>query len=135
MSNNEKRLRKKLHKREFQQYGISIMIPVTTESAEAVLHTIIDIANAYNLLFSGGGLGQFALPSEEYGELKIPSKVEFLITSIALGTEMPSDCIIGYFINPTEQEISVDVAEKVKSELEKALKTDFKINCRIPLWT
>jgi hypothetical protein len=48
---------------------------------------------------------------------------------------MPSDCIIGYFINPTEQEISVNAAGKVKSELEKILNTDLKINCRIPLWT
>lgn len=130
----KKRLRKKLHRGEFQQYGVSIMVPVTTESVEAALNAVTDIANAHNLLFCGGGLGQFILPSEEFGELRIPSKVEFLITSIALGSEMPSDCIIGYFINPTEQEISVDVAEEVKSELEKALKTDFKINCRIDLW-
>jgi hypothetical protein len=131
----KKRLRKKLHRGEFQQYGISIMILVSTESVEAVLNTITDIANAHKLLFCGGGLGQFILPSEEYGELKVPSKVEFLITSIALGSEMPSDCIIGYFINPTEQKISVDTAGKVKSKLEKALKADLKINCRIPLWT
>lgn len=34
----KKRLRKKLHRREFQQYGISIMIPATTELVEVVLN-------------------------------------------------------------------------------------------------
>jgi hypothetical protein len=130
----KKRLREKLHRGEFQQYGVSIIVPATTESVEAALNAITDIANAHNLLFCGGGMGQFVLPSEEYGELKIPSKIEFLITNIALGAEIPSDCIIGYFINPIEQEISVDIAEEVKSELETALKADFKINCRIDLW-
>ena len=43
------------------------MIPVSTESVDVVLNTITDIANAHNLLFCGGGLGQFILPSEEYG--------------------------------------------------------------------
>lgn len=130
----KKRLRKKLHKGEFQQYGVSLMVPVNVEDIETTLDTITDIADRYKILFCGGGLGRFVLPSEEYGELEIPSKVEFLITTIAFGEEQLSDCIIGYFVNPVEKEISRNIADKVKSELESVLKVEFKINCRIGLW-
>ena len=50
------------------------------------------------------------LPSEEHGELEIPSKVELLISTIAFGKEQLSDCIIGYFVNPVEKDISWDIA-------------------------
>ena len=130
----KKRLREKLHKREFQQYGISIMVPVNVENVESTLNVITDIADQYNILFCGGGLGRFVLPSEDYGELEIPSKVEFLITTIAVGEEQFLDCIIGYFVNHLEKDISQDVADKVKVELENALKIEFEINCRVGLW-
>jgi hypothetical protein len=130
----KKRLRKKLHRGEFQQYGISIMIPTTTNTVETILDRITDIANRHNILFCGGGLCQFVIPSEEFGELEIPSKVEFLVMNIALGLETPSDCIVGYFINPTGKEIALDAANKIKEELQSTLKVDFKINCRISLW-
>jgi hypothetical protein len=130
----KKRLRKKLHRGEFQQYGISIMIPATVETVETILNGITDIANRHNILFCGGGLGRFVLPSEEYSELEMLSKVEFLVMNIALSPEMLSDCIVGYFINPREKEITVDAADKVKEELQSTLKVDFKINCRISLW-
>jgi hypothetical protein len=130
----KKRLCKKLHKGEFQQHGISIMVPVNVESVESVLNVIIGIADQNKILFCGGGLGRFILPSEEYEELEIPSKIESLIMNIALDPETLSDCIVGYFINPKEKEITVDVADKVKEELLRILKVDFKINCRISLW-
>ncbi len=130
----KKRLRKKLHKGEYQQYGISIMVPANIENVESVLNVITGIADQNKVLFCGGGFGQFILPSEEYGELKMPSKIEYLIMNIALGPETLSDCVIGYFVNPIGNEIKEDVANKVKAGLEKALKADFKINCRIDLW-
>ena len=130
----KKRLRKKLHKGEFQQYGISLMFPVNVDNVESALNTITDIADRYRILFCGGGLGQFVLPSKEHGELEIPSKVELLISTIAFGEEQFSDCIIGYFVNPVEKDISWDIANKVKVELESSLKVEFKINCRIGLW-
>ena len=130
----KKRLRKKLHRGEFQQYGISIMIPTTVETLETILNGITDIASRHNILFCGGSLGRFVLPSKEFGELEMPSKVEFLVMNIALNPETLSDCIIGYFINPKEKEITIDAADKVKEELQNTLKVDFKINCRISLW-
>lgn len=130
----KKRLRKKLHKGEFQQYGISIWIPVTTESVEATLDTMAHIADSYKLLFCGGGLGRFVLPTDEYGDLEIPSKIEYLIISIALEPETLHNCIIGYFVNPTGKDIPVDIADKLKIDLENVLTVDFKINCRIGLW-
>jgi hypothetical protein len=130
----KKRLRKKLHKGEFQQYGISIMVPVNADNLETTLDTLTDIADQNNILFCGGGLGRFVVPSEEYGELKIPSKLEFLVMNIALRPETLTNCIVGYFINPVEREIRINIAEKVKAELKNILKPDFKISCRIGLW-
>jgi hypothetical protein len=130
----KKRLRKKLHKGESQQYGISIMVPTTVETVETILNGITDIADRYNILFCGGGLGRFILPSKEFGELEMPSKVEFLVMNIALTPETLSDCIIGYFVNPAGREIIVNTADEVKTELQNVLGIDFKINCRISLW-
>ena len=110
------------------------MVPVNVKNVESTLDAITDIADKYNILFCGGGSGRFVLPSEEYGELEMPSKVEFLVTTIATGEEQFLDCIIGYFVNPIEKDISRDVANKVKAELENALKDDFIINCRVTLW-
>ena len=130
----KRRLRKKLHKGEYQQYGVSIMVPVNVKNVESTLDAITDIADQYNLLFCGGGSGRFVLPSEEYGELEMPSKVEFLVTTIVTGEDQFPDCIIGYFVNPIEKDISQNVANKVKTELENALKVEFKINGRVGLW-
>ena len=71
----KKRLRKKLHRGEFQQFGISLMVPVNAENVETTLNAITNIADQHKILFCGGGLGLFVLPSKEYGELDIPSKV------------------------------------------------------------
>ena len=130
----KKRLRKKLRKGEFQQFGISLFVPSNLDDAKKQLDMILDIADNNNLLFVGGGFGHFSMPSEKYNNLDIPPKVVTLIEFIALSNEPQLDGIIGYFINPLENEISKDVAQKVKSELEMSLKTEFKINLKIDLW-
>jgi hypothetical protein len=129
-----KRIRKKLHKGEFQQFGMSIMVSTSVENIENILDIITSISDKYHVLFCGGGLGRFVLPSEEYGNLDIPSKVEFLINAIAFGTEPLPEAVIGYFTHPIEKEIDAEVADKIKNELEEALQTEFKMNCRIDLW-
>ncbi|MDR0232875.1 MAG: hypothetical protein LBI82_12260 [Dysgonamonadaceae bacterium] len=130
----KKRLRKKLHKGEFQQLGISLFVPSNLDDAEKQLDIILNIADNNNIFFIGGGFGRFSMPSEKYNDLDIPKKIESLITYIALSNEKQLDGIIGYFIKPFEKEICNDVAEKVKSELEMTLKAEFKINLRIDLW-
>jgi len=60
----KKRLRKKLHKGEFQQYGISIIVSVNAEKVDTTLDAIADTADRYSLLFCGGGLGRI-------GDIKI----------------------------------------------------------------
>ena len=130
----KKRFRKKLHKGEFQEFGISIFVPVNGDNIREKLHSITAIAENNNIIFIGGGLGYFTLPSKEYGNADVPKKIETLINYIALSNEPQSDCIIGYFIKPYEKEICIEVAQKVKSELESALNTEIKINLRIDLW-
>ena len=98
------------------------------------LGAITHIADNNNILFIGGGFGYFTMPSEEYGNMDIPKKIETLINYIALSNEPQPDGIIGYFIKPFEKEICTEVAQKVKSELEITFKTDLKINLRVDLW-
>ena len=130
----KRRLRKKLHKAEFQQFGMSLYAPSNFDDAEKQLDTILDIADNNDVLFVGGGFGRFSMPSEKYGNLDVPKKIVTLITYIALSNEEQLEGIIGYFIKPFDKEISNDVAKKVKSELETSLKVEFKINLRIDLW-
>jgi hypothetical protein len=130
----KKRIRKKLHKGEFQQHGISIMVPADANNVEDRLHIITDIADDNHFLFVGGGLGHFVLPAEEYGNLDIPTKVESIINLIAFGIDPFIDCIIGYFIHPMEKEINNDIADRVKSKLEEAFGKEMKINCKVDLW-
>jgi len=130
----KRRLRKKLHKAEFQQFGMSLYVPSNFDDAEKQLDTILDIADNNDILFVGGGFGRFSMPSEKYGNLDVPKKIVTLITYIALSNEEQLEGIIGYFIKPFEREISKEIAEKVKSGLETALNTELKMNLRIDLW-
>jgi len=130
----KKRLRKKLHKGEFQQFGISMYVPVNGDNINEKLDAIMDVAENNNILFIGGGFGYFMLPSKEYGNMDIPKKIVDLVNFIALSNEPRPDCIIGYFMKPFEKEICREVVQKVKSELETVLKTEFKTNDRIDLW-
>jgi len=130
----KKRLRKKLHKSEFQEFGISLFVPTDGDSVNKSLDAITHIAEGNNILFIGGGFGYFTMPSEKYGNMDIPKKIETLINYIALSNEPQPDGVIGYFINPFEKEISNEIAQKVKSELETALGTELKINLRVDLW-
>jgi hypothetical protein len=130
----KRRLRKKLHKGEFQQYGISILVPANAENVDAILDAITDIADRHSLLFSGGGLGRLIVPSAEYGEMKIPSKVVSVLLSIAKEPTALSDCVVGFFVNPSGKEITAGIADEVNAELEKVLNADFKINRKVGLW-
>ncbi|MCL1942474.1 MAG: 50S ribosome-binding protein YggL [Candidatus Azobacteroides sp.] len=130
----KKRLRKKLHKGEFQQVGISFFTPANTDNVNKVLDAITHIADKNDILFIGGGPGYIIMPAEKYGNMDVPANIEALITDISLSTGEQLDGIIGYFIKPFEKEICKDAAEKVKSELEIALGSEFKINLRIDLW-
>ena len=91
----KKRLRKKLHKGEFQQTGISLFVPSNFDDVEKQLDIILDIADNNNILFVGGGFGRFTMPSEKYNNLDIPKKIEALIMYIALSVAPQLDGIIG----------------------------------------
>jgi hypothetical protein len=130
----KKRLRKKLHKYEFAQTGISIAIPITLETVENALQTITDIAEHYNVLFVGGGLGRFMLPSKEYGDLDIPQRTLKLIELVALSKDPLPDYILGHFVNPTENDISADVTNKINSELKEAFGNNLQIIVNFDLW-
>jgi hypothetical protein len=130
----KKRLRKKFHKGEFQQIGISLMIPANDSNIEILLDTISQIADNNSILFCGGGLDKIILPSEGYENLILPSKIEFLITNLSLNSGLLPHLVIGYFINPRANKISSDQIAKIKSEIDKILGDDGKVNYQISLW-
>ncbi|GHT73322.1 hypothetical protein FACS189456_3610 [Bacteroidia bacterium] len=130
----KKRLRKKLHKGEFAQTGISIAIPITLETVEDALQTITDIAERYKILFIGGGLGRFMLPSKEYGDLDIPKKTLKLIELVALSKDPLPDYILGHFVNPTGSNISADVTNKIESELKEVVGSNLQFIVNFDLW-
>jgi len=65
----KRRLRKKLHKAEFQQSGMSLFIPANTNNINEVLDAITNITDNNNILFIGGGLEYFTMRSKKFGTL------------------------------------------------------------------
>ncbi|GHT35074.1 hypothetical protein FACS189434_12310 [Bacteroidia bacterium] len=130
----KKRIRKKLHKGEFTQYGMSFFIEANNNNAQERLKTITEVADNHNVFFIGGGFGIFTMLPEKYGDFDVPKKIEDLIFFVALSNSPQIDGIIGYFINPTEKAIDKNTAEKIKSELENTLQAEFKINLKVDLW-
>jgi hypothetical protein len=130
----KKRLRKKRHKGEFAQYGISFFVEANENNVQEKLDIITEIADKNNVLFIGGGFGYFTMPSEKYGNMNIPKKIEDLIFFVALSDSPHHEGIIGYFTNPAQREIDVEIAKKVKTDLEKALQITLQIKLRIDLW-
>ena len=129
----KKRLRKKLHKEEFQEIGISVRAIVNDDTVSDILENLADIAEDNKLIFSSGGAGHLILPSKEYGELIIPKKVEFLLSALMLDPYLLTDYVVGYYTDPDERKISEHKIEKVKTALS-LLKAELEANYSIDLW-
>ncbi|MDL2320709.1 YggL family protein [Alistipes sp. OttesenSCG-928-B03] len=129
----KKRLRKKLHKGEFQEVGIFVKVTVTGATAADVLDKLADIADTNRLVFSGGGVGHIILPSEEYGDITMPRKVEYLMSALISDPYLLSDGIIGYYSNPAAKMIPLEKIESVKASIN-ALNMEYKANYCVDLW-
>lgn len=129
----KKRLRKKLHRDEFREMGISVKVSVTEATAADILDKLADIADANGLIFCGGGAGHIITPGKEYGEITMPRKVEYLMMALIPNPYLLSDGIIGYYTDPVAKTISVDKIEKVKAAIN-ALNVEHQANYSVDLW-
>lgn len=129
----KKRLRKKLHKGEFQETGIFVKICIAGQPVPDVLDKLADIADVNGLMFSGGGAGHIIFPGEEYGNITIPRKVENLMTALISDPYLLTDGVIGYYSDPAGGKIPDDKARNVRSSIN-ALNVDHKANYSVDLW-
>ena len=129
----KKRLRKKLHKGEFKEVGIFVKVSVTDATAGDILDKLADIADANKLIFCGGGAGHIITPGEEYGDITMSRKIEYLMLALIPDPYLLSDGIIGYYTDPTTKNISHDKSEKVKAAIN-ALNVEHKANYSVDLW-
>ena len=129
----KKRLRKKLRKGEFQEMGIFVNIFVTDKTVSDVLDKLADVADANGLIFSGGGAGHVIVPGEEYGDITMPRKVEYLMTAIISDPYLLTDGVIGYYSDPSEGKIPDDKVENVRSSIN-ALNVEHQVNYSVDLW-
>ncbi len=129
----KKRLRKKLHKGEFAEIGISIRVSVTDATVADILDKLADIADANRLVFCGGGAGHIITPGEEYGNITMPRKVEYLVLALIPDPYLLSDAIIGYYTDPVAKTISDDRIENVRTAIN-ALNVEHDANYSVDLW-
>lgn len=129
----KKRIRKKLHKGEFKEMGISVKVTVTDVTAADMLDKLVDIADTNKLIFCGGGAGHIITPGEEYGEITMPRKVEYLMLALIPNPYLLSDGILGYYSDPVAKTISIDKIEKVKAAIN-ALNVEHQANYSVDLW-
>lgn len=130
----KKRLRKKLHKGEYKETGVSIRVLADQAAATEILDSFAEIADENGLIFCGGGIGHIMLPSEQYGDLTMPGKVEYLMCALAADPYLLTDCILGYFMDPTNKIISLEKIASIKNGVEGNISTEYQINPGIDLW-
>lgn len=128
----KRRLRKKLHKGEYREIGISLKISVTDKATD-VLDKLYDIADANKLIFCGGTAGYVITPGQEYGNFKIPKKIGYLMSVLISNPYSFSDDIIGYYFDPITKTISADKIENIKVAIH-ALNVEYKANYSVDLW-
>ena len=129
----KKRLCKKFHKGDFKEVGVSIRVSANADTAADVLGNLATIADDNGLVFCGGGIGHFITPNEKYGNLTMPKKVEDLMLALIPEPYLLTDCVVGYYTNPSAKIISADKIESMKAAIN-ALNVEHGANYSVDLW-
>lgn len=130
----EKRLRKKLHRSEYSEVGVSIKIQATEDEVQRVLDKITELADKLELSFTGGGLGYIIIPSTEtFGDKKVPTKIESLIEALSGFPFLFPDFVMGYFKSNNCLKINQYQIDELKLGIEKG-QFEFKSNWHCDLW-
>ena len=130
----KKRIRKKLHRAEYSEIGVSIKIQTTEDDVQQVLDEITELANKLELSFIGGGLGYIIIPSTEtFCDKNVPTKIESLIEALSGFPYLFSDFIMGYFQSNSSLKINQYQIDKLKLGIEKE-QFELKSNWCCDLW-
>lgn len=130
----KKRLRKKLHRAEYSEVGVSIHIQTSEDKVQQVLDKITELADKLELSFIGGGFGYIIIPSTEiFGDKNVPTKMEFLINALSDFPNLFPDSIMGYFQSNNNLKINSNQIEEIKLWMEKE-QFEFKSNWHCDLW-
>ncbi len=130
----KKRLEKKLHSGEYAEKGISIKIIATEETAADILDQLAGIADRNGLMLCGGGIGNIILPTAEYGDLTIPTKVERLLLALSDNPYLLTDCVLGYMIAPKDNTMPDDTIGIIKDALCEHFDGLYAANFNVDLW-
>lgn len=130
----KKRLRKKLHRAEYSEVGVSIKIQVSEKDVQQVLDKITELADKLELGFTGGGLGYIIIPPNETFRYKnVPAKIESLIEALTGFPFLFSDFIMGYFQSNNSLKIGKNEIEELKFRIENE-QFDYTVNWHCDLW-
>jgi hypothetical protein len=130
----KKRLRKKLHRAEYSEVGVSIKIQVSEKDVQQVLDKITELADKLELAFTGGGLGYIVIPpNETLGNKSVPAKIESLIEALSVFPFLFPDFVMGYFQSNNSLKINPNQIEELKLKIEKE-QFEYKVNWHCDLW-
>lgn len=130
----KKRLRKKLHRAEYSEVGVSIKIQVSEKDVQQVLDKITELADKLELSFTGGGLGYIIIPSSEtFCDKNVPTKIESLIEALSGFPFLFPDFVMGYFQSNNSLKVNQDQMEELKFRIEKE-QFEYKVNWHCDLW-
>lgn len=129
----KKRIRKKLHRKEFQEVGCALRVATTEADIQTTLDDITNLAAENGMHFYGGGMGYIILPEVENKNCEVPDKAAYLVESIAMMPDLFSDFVMGYFMNAKGEKLT----EEQKSAISKYVSTltvEHDVNLICDLW-
>lgn len=112
----KKRIRKKLHLREFEKFGLLISLNAKEEQMDEVIDRINDFADAHGLYSWGGGYGRFSMQHVKNSYVMPNTIVDIIRIIISGANEKPIFCIY----SPKAQYVS----DEEKKELESIFAND-----------
>lgn len=129
----KKRLREKLHLKEFHEIGCAIKVATTEADIQTTLNSIATLATENNMQFIGGGLGYIIFPRVEDDKKEIPNKPAYLVESIARFPDLFLDFVMGYLVN-TEGKKITEIQKSAIREYISALTVENDVNYKCDLW-
>ena len=130
----KKRLRKKLHRAEYLEIGMSVYIQTTEDDVQRVMTEITELANSLELGFAGGGLGYIIMPPNDvFGNRDVPTKIETLIDTLMKFPSIFPNFVMGYLQSKDGSSFSAEKNEAIMSWLQKQ-PLETKSNYPCDLW-
>lgn len=129
----KKRIRKKLHLKEFRQKGNIIIINTNgdVESAEFILKMFEDIIDKFSLTVAGGGYGRLLIPSRKSNKY-IPDLAGTVVTTV-VDESFPIDQMMFCIYVKGWPEVPQEALDAIKDTFAQE-KYNLQIGKSIDLW-